>query len=123
MNTKIDPRAVVRLVIYAVGALAGLAAVILPALGIGDYTALLTSVAGAAAVITGGTAAYNIEKTPTNKANLLEVLAALKAVVNEAQAVRVEPDPGTTAPAEYIGEHRAQDGPAYTQGTTAPQVG
>lgn len=97
---KITPQATVRLIIYVVGALAGLAAAVLAALGHTDHTALLTSIAGAAAVITGGTAAYNIEKTPATASSVGEVLGALQAVVREAKALN-KPD--------YVGEHRTPD--------------
>lgn len=86
---NITTRGIIRLVIYVLGALAGLAAAILPALGIGDYTALLTAIAGAAAVITGGTAAYNIERAPDQHRDLDlgALLPSIIAIVREGIAV------------------------------------
>lgn len=106
-------RAIVRLVIYVIGALAGLAAAVLASLGAVDHVALLTAIAGAAATITGGTAAYNIERGRDHQPSVAELIAALRGVVTEAQATRT----GSTkaevdAPSadDAVGKHRADTG-------------
>lgn len=115
MKPDLNTPAVVRVVIYIVGALAGLAAVVLPAFGVADYTGLLTAVAGAAATVTGGTAAYNIEKGKNSPVNVAELLAALRGVAVEAQSLRVsdpalQPDAVAPQKPEVKPAHPAGDG-------------
>lgn len=111
MQTKISPQAIVRLVIYTLGALAGLAAAILSTLGYVEYAPLLTAIAGAAAIVTGGTAAYNIQRTPASKLDVLAILNALREVTDAAKALPKKEE-------GYVGQHRANDLPAYNQVST-----
>ncbi|MCT1491363.1 hypothetical protein M3G47_01205 [Corynebacterium sanguinis] len=104
MRNQIPPQAIVRLVIYTLGALAGLAAAILSTLGYVEYAPLLTAIAGAAAIVTGGTAAYNIERTPASRVDIMAILTAFKAVADEAKTLPRKD--GTAEP--YVGQHRAE---------------
>ena len=70
MKNTVNTAGVVRIVLYIIGALCGLAAVILPLAGIDHLTGLLAALAGAAATITGGTAVYNVPKATDQKQDL-----------------------------------------------------
>ena len=119
MKNSVNTSGVVRIVLYVIGALCGLAAVILPLLGIDHLTGMLTALAGAAAVITGGTAVYNVPKAKDQKQDLsiAEIGGALLSVIREGQALsasKPEPAdaeheaPGAAAESvEYAGKHRA----------------
>lgn len=86
---KLSPMAWVRLVIYVLAALVGIAAVVATTLGYGDIAALLGTLAGAGAAITGGTAAANLPKAP-DQAPLagLDLAAALQALPTIAAAAQ-----------------------------------
>lgn len=86
---KLTPMAWVRLVIYIISALVGLAAVVATTLGYTDIAALLGTLAGAGAAITGGTAAANLPKAP-DQAPLagLDLVAALQALPTIAAAAQ-----------------------------------
>lgn len=118
MKNTVNTYGVVRIVLYVLGALCGLAALILPLLGIDYLTGILTALAGAAAAITGGTAVYNVPKAKDQKQDLsiAEVGGALLAVIREGQALAA-PKPDNTAaevpveddvpePGMYEGKHR-----------------
>ena len=119
MKNTVNTAGVVRIVLYIIGALCGLAAVILPLLGIDHLTGLLAALAGAAATITGGTAVYNVPKAKDQKQDLsiAEIGGALLSVIREGQALAspkqeaAEPEHEAPAPAaesvEYAGKHRA----------------
>ena len=119
MKNTVNTSGVVRIVLYVIGALCGLAAVILPLLGIDHLTGMLTALAGAAAVITGGTAVYNVPKAKDQKQDLsiAEIGGALLSIIREGQALaapepeHVEPEHEASAPAaesvEYAAKHRA----------------
>ncbi|CAM2802028.1 hypothetical protein COJE103337_03825 [Corynebacterium jeikeium] len=86
---KLSPMAWVRLIIYILAALVGIAAVVATTLGYGDIAALLGTLAGAGAAITGGTAAANLPKAP-DQAPLagLDLVAALQALPTIAAAAQ-----------------------------------
>lgn len=115
MKNTVNTSGVVRITIYVIGALCGLAALVLPLLGIDNLTGILTALAGAAATITGGTAVYNVPKAKDQKQDLsiAEVGGALLAVIREGQALATsKPSQDTEAEAadaqaEYVGQHRA----------------
>ena len=119
MKNTVNTAGVVRIVLYIIGALCGLAAVILPLVGIDHLTGLLAALAGAAATITGGTAVYNVPKAKDQKQDLsiAEIGGALLSVIREGQALAAskpetaEPEHEASAPAaesvEYAGKHRA----------------
>ena len=89
MNQKLNPMAWVRLVIYVVSALVGVAAVVASTVGQGEIAALLGTLAGAGAAVTGGTAVYNLPKAPDQDKlagiDLTAILAALPAITTAAQ--------------------------------------
>lgn len=91
----------VRLVVYVVGALIGLAALVATVLGYGELSALLATVAAGAAAITGGTATFNLEKAPDQKTPLdvRELLPALLQVASAVKDYRQDDTPEVTAPA------------------------
>ena len=114
MKNTVNTSGVVRIVLYVLGALCGLAALVLPLLGIDHLTGMLTALAGAAAAITGGTAVYNVPKANDQKQDLsiAEVGGALLAVIREGQALAAskssQSDEAEAAGAqtEYVGQHR-----------------
>lgn len=114
MKNTVNTSGVVRIVLYVLGALCGLAALVLPLLGIDYLTGILTALAGAAAAITGGTAVYNVPKAKDQKQDLsiAEVGGALLAVIREGQALAAskssQSDEAEAADAqdEYVGQHR-----------------
>lgn len=89
---KLNPMGWVRLVIYILSSLVGLAAVVVNTLGYSDLGVMLGTVAGAAAAITGGTATYNLPAAPDNKGGKLggiDLAAALPALFNIGKAAEV----------------------------------
>lgn len=114
MKNTVNTSGVVRIVLYVLGALCGLAALVLPLLGIDHLTGMLTALAGAAAAITGGTAVYNVPKADDQKQDLsiAEVGGALLAVIREGQALaaskssRSDEEEAADAQTEYVGQHR-----------------
>lgn len=115
MKNTVNTSGVVRIVLYVIGALCGLAALILPLLGIDHLTGMLTALAGAAAAITGGTAVYNVPKAKDQRQDLsiAEVGGALLDVIREGQALATSKqsqgtkEEATDSQAEYVGQHRA----------------
>ena len=115
MKNTVNTSGVVRIVLYVIGALCGLAALVLPLLGIDHLTGMLTALAGAAAAITGGTAVYNVPKANDQKQDLSisEVGGALLAVIREGQALAAskssqsDEEEAADAQTEYVGQHRA----------------
>ena len=114
MKNTVNTSGVVRIVLYVLGALCGLAALVLPLLGIDHLTGMLTALAGAAAAITGGTAVYNVPKADDQKQDLSisEVGGALLAVIREGQALAAskssqrDEEEAADAQTEYVGQHR-----------------
>ena len=112
MKNTVNTAGVVRIVIYVIGTLCGLAAVILPLLGIDHLTGMLTALAGAAAVITGGTAVYNVPKAKDQKQDLsiAEIGGALLAIIREGQALATpKPEDAEPETGVHEGKHRAAD--------------
>lgn len=86
---QITPAGWVRLSLYIISAMVGLAAVIVNVLGMGELSALLGTIAGAGATITGGTAAFNLEKAPDqSRTGGIDVSAAVPAILDIAAAAR-----------------------------------
>ena len=88
MKTTLNPAGWVRLVIYVLSALTGLAAVVVNALGYADLGVLIGTVAGAGAAITGGTAVVNIPKADDQHTGGFKVDEALPAILDIAAAAR-----------------------------------
>ena len=112
MKNTVNTAGVVRIVLYVIGALCGLAAVILPLAGIDHLTGLLAALAGAAATITGGTAVYNVPKAKDQKQDLsiAEIGGALLSVIREGQALAAsKPETAEPEPVTYEGKHHARD--------------
>ncbi|MGJ4077215.1 hypothetical protein ACN4BX_09185 [Corynebacterium macclintockiae] len=102
---KLTPMAWVRLVIYVISALVGLAAVVATTLGYTDIAALLGTLAGAGAAITGGTAAANLPKAPDqDKLGGLDLTAALQALPTIAAAAQTYQQQ-----VGYVPRHSAED--------------
>ena len=101
MKNTLTTGGTIRLVIYVVSALIGLAALILPIVGFPALGALLGTVSGAAAAITGGTATYNLPKAPDQRGvDLAAVLPAILALVEGIKGY--VPDGPVEAPAEPV---------------------
>lgn len=119
MQTKLNPAGWVRLIIYVISALVGVGAVAATTLGHGDIAALLGTLAGAGAAVTGGTAAYNLPKapdqSPTAGFDPKSVLASIPAIteaVKQYQASQATTQTESPAPGlpVYEGETSAEYG-------------
>ena len=105
MENKLNVAGYVRLAIYVLSALTGLAAVIVNTLGYSDLGILIGTVAGAGAAITGGTATLNLPKAPDqNKTAGFDLSAALPAIMEIAAAARAY-----QSAVEYEGRHSANE--------------
>lgn len=102
---KLSPMAWVRLVIYVLAALVGIAAVVATTLGYGDIATLLGTLAGAGAAITGGTAAANLPKAP-DQAPLagIDLAAVLHALPTIAAAAQTYQQQATYEPRHAVAE-------------------
>ena len=101
MKNTLTTGGIIRLVIYVVSALIGLAALILPIVGFPALGALLGTISGAAAAITGGTATYNLPKAPDQRGvDLAAVLPAIMALVEGVKGY--VPDGPVDAPVEPV---------------------
>ena len=126
MQTKLNPAGWVRLVLYVISALVGVGAVVATTLGYDSIAALMGTLAGTGAAVTGGTAAYNLPKapdqSPTAGIDLAAVLRAFPTIADAAkqyQASQVATQAEAPAPglpiyeggtsAEYTGKHRADE--------------
>ena len=99
MKNTLTTGGIIRLVIYVLSALIGLAALILPIVGFPALGALLGTISGAAAAITGGTATYNLPKAPDQSGvDLAAVLPAIMALVEGIKGY--VPDGSVEAPTE-----------------------
>lgn len=88
MRGNLTPAGWVRLVLYVVSAMVGVAAVVATTLGYVEVAAVLGTVAGAGAAVTGGTAVANLPKAPDQQiAAGLDLAAVLPAVVEIIRAV------------------------------------
>lgn len=100
MKNTLTTGGTIRLVIYVVSALIGLAALILPIVGFPALGALLGTISGAAAAITGGTATYNLPKAP-DQGHGVDVAAILPAILALVEGIKgYTPDVPVEAPAE-----------------------
>lgn len=87
-NKPVTPGGWVRLALYAVAVLAGLASVLAEPLGFGGLTELLMSISGLLLVATGGTAALNLGKADDQQLNLRDLIPAVGNVVTEVRDLR-----------------------------------
>lgn len=92
MGAGLNPAGWVRLAIYVLSALVGVAAVVTTTLGYGDLAALLGTIAGAGAAVTGGTAVVNLPKAPdqsrTGGFEIGELAPALQEIAAAARTYR-----------------------------------
>lgn len=94
-KTELSVFSIVRLVVYVLAALVGLAGVVATALGEGQLAQLMTTISAGLLVITGGTAAFNLPKAPDVKdsktgglnLNVAEMLPAILAIVEASKNV------------------------------------
>lgn len=118
MKNTLTTGGTIRLVIYVLSALIGLAALILPVVGFPALGALLGTISGAAAAITGGTATYNLPKAPDQSGvDLAAVLPAILALVEGIKGY--VPDGPVDAPAEPVA---TVDVPETAPNTTLEQL-
>ena len=102
MKNTLTTGGTIRLVIYVVSALIGLAALILPIVGFPALGALLGTISGAAAAITGGTATYNLPKAPDQRHGV-DVAAILPAILALVEGIKgYTPDVPVDAPVEPV---------------------
>ncbi|MFR9882495.1 hypothetical protein ACL1NM_11950 [Corynebacterium striatum] len=122
MHSKLNPAGWTRLIIYIISGLIGLTAVVVNALGMGDLSLLLGTVAGAGAAITGGTAAANLPKAPdqsrTGGLELEKLVPAILEIAAAASAYRsaVEYQPKHEAPAPQASTLPVYTGPTTNEG-------
>lgn len=106
MNQKLTPMGWVRLIVYVISALVGVAAVVATTLGFGELAALLGTLAGAGAAVTGGTAVANLPKAPDQQSgldglNLTEVLKSIPVIAEAARTYQQQ--------VGYVPRHAAED--------------
>lgn len=94
----------VRMAVYLLSAVVGVAAVAVNAVGMTELSALLGTIAGAGAAVTGGTAVFNLPKAPDQRTlsgvdavpAILEIVKAAKTynrrVASQAQHGQAESD-------------------------------
>lgn len=109
MKTHLNPAGWVRLVIYVLSALTGLAAVVVNALGYADLGVLIGTVAGAGAAITGGTAVVNLPKADDQTTGGFKVNEALPAILDIAAAARTYQAAVEYQPRHAAGEEQHDD--------------
>lgn len=94
MKQQLNAMGIIRLVIYILSALVGLAAVVVNAVGMGELATVLGTAAGAVAAITGGTASYNLPKAPDQSKlggfQVQEFLPAIREIAAAANTYRGE---------------------------------
>ena len=111
MKKSLTTGGIVRLVIYILGALTGLAALVLPLFGFTAAGALLGTLAALFAAITGGTATYNLPKAPDqSNVDVAAILPALMALVNEVKNYR----PNTPEPESPVSVEVPESAPQST---------
>ena len=103
----------VRLGIYVISALMGLAAVVAPVLGYVDLGAALGAVSGALAAVAGGVASYNLPKADDQPGGGLDLNAAVaaypvvvKAVEDYRKQHEASSDEGSTPVTSTVGYGR-----------------
>ena len=110
MNNKLNPAGWLRLVIYVLSALTGLAAVVVNALGYADLSVLVGTVAGAGAAITGGTAVANLPKADDQHPTAgFQVDEAIPAILDIAAAARAYQTAVEYEPRHAAGEEQHDD--------------
>ncbi|MGJ4139062.1 hypothetical protein [Corynebacterium evansiae] len=113
MNNTLNAMGWVRLVVYVISALIGVAAVVANTLGHGDIAVLLGTLAGAGAAVTGGTAVANIQRAPDQKAAPAGVPAGFD-LTNAATTV------STIVEALAAYQNRAVFDPQHVSSSSAP---
>lgn len=89
MKQNLNPAGWVRLVLYVISALIGVATVVATTLGYDGVAAILGTLAGAGAAVTGGTAVVNLPKAPDHQPLAgIDLAAVLPAVLAISQAVQ-----------------------------------
>lgn len=112
-RTTLTIGGIIRLVVYVISALIGLASVVVSQLGMVELSTLLATVAGMAAAISGGTASFAIKQKPGAPIDIAAIAAALPALIGAVDAYR-KAEPENTPP-QVIGL------PVYDQPTTNEQ--
>ena len=87
---NLTPGGWVRIALYVIAVLAGLAAVLAEPLGFGGLEDLLVSVSGVLLVATGGTAALNIQRAPDQQIDWRDLIAGVFDVKNNVELLRQE---------------------------------
>lgn len=113
---NLNAQGIVRLFIYIVSALMGLAAVVAPVLGYADLGAALGTVAGALAAVSGATATYHLPKADDQPGGGLDLNAAVAAypvitrAIQDYQKRDVPRETGSTpvTAADEYGRHAAK---------------
>lgn len=111
-NTPVTPGGWVRLGLYVVAVLAGLAAVLAEPLGFAGLTEVLMSISGVLLVATGGTAALNLGKADDQKLNVRQLGPAVIDLVREVQDLRKQAATPEDVANELEARHLAAPVPA-----------
>lgn len=102
-TVPVTPGGWVRLALYVVAVVAGLAAILAEPLGFGGLTELLVSISGLLLVATGGTAALNLGKADDQRLNIRELIPAVRDVAGEVRDLRErQPDEVADKVAERV---------------------
>ena len=110
MKQNLNPAGYLRLVIYVLSALTGIAAVVVNALGYADLSVLVGTVAGAGAAITGGTAVVNLPKADDQHPTAgFQVDEAIPAILDIAAAARAYQTAVEYEPRHAAGEEQHDD--------------
>ena len=104
-----------RIVLYVLTALVGLAAAVLPLVGLQEHVPVLTSITGLLALLSGGTATYNVPAAPdqaqrTDLGAVIRQIGVLVATLRDTQPIA----PAPHQPATDVGLP-VYDGPTTAQ--------
>jgi|GEM_PF-3347116 len=117
-RTTLTIGGIIRLVIYVISALIGLASVVVAQLGMVDLSTLLATVAGLTSAISGGTAAFSIKQKPGAPIDLAAIAAAIPALVTAVEQLKANGDEAEVAAVAERAPVQPVALPVYNQPTT-----
>lgn len=117
-RTTLTIGGIIRLVVYVISALIGLASVVVSQLGMVELSTLLATVAGMAAAISGGTASFAIKQKPGAPLDLAAIAAAIPALVTAVEQFKANGDEAEVAAVAERVPGQGYALPVYNQPTT-----
>ena len=118
---NLTPGGWVRIALYVIAVLAGLAAVLAEPLGFGGLEDLLVSVSGVLLVATGGTAALNVQRAPDQQIDWRDLIAGVFDVKNNVELLRAESATPATVADELEARRVFTPAPPAPEDAPAPQ--